>query len=292
MYREIYNPFIDKLNAGLSDLNAKNNDPLKRFREALLLIRELLRQLRELVISVPFISAEQEIYFFKKVKPLFRSAMLYEHFIYTLKLNVPSGTRDTVIAYYEQELVLIQRFISLNKFYYEYYKCELVELDHFLFIRGAKMPSVFISEVPEHDPEFSTELDYLFAKIMAYERLEQAILESLGLLVDSGLSFKAAGAVKDLPAVLSSGLTWTGESINLVEVAYGIWLTGQLNHGNAGIAQIIRWLEESLQVKIGRAFRRWTEISARKNLSPTKYLDSMKKAILDRIEGELSAVKK
>lgn len=79
-------------------------------------------------------------------------------------------------------------------------------------------------------------------------------------------------------------LKWTGETINLVELAYGVWLTGQINNGNAGITEIIQWLETHFQVKIGRAYRRWTSISKRKRIAPTKYLDKIRDAVLKRLD--------
>jgi len=83
-------------------------------------------------------------------------------------------------------------------------------------------------------------------------------------------------------------LKWTRETINLVELAYGIWLTGQINNGNAGITEIIQSLEIHFQVKIGRAYRRWTSISKRKRVAPTKYLDQIRDAVLKRLDEENS----
>jgi len=55
---------------------------------------------------------------------------------------------------------------------------------------------------------------------------------------------------------------------------------------NDTITDIIRWLEEKLQVKIGVAYRRWTEISNRTH-HPTKFVDRMREALQQRIAEEL-----
>jgi hypothetical protein len=73
--------------------------------------------------------------------------------------------------------------------------------------------------------------------------------------------------------------------INVIELAYGLWLTGQINNGNASLNQIVRWLEKSLSVSIGIAQRKFSEISRRKRISITKYLDQMKDAIIKKIES-------
>lgn len=103
------------------------------------------------------------------------------------------------------------------------------------------------------------------------------VLERIVALLEN----KKAGKQHDGPAALR----WTGESINLVELAYGIWLTGQLNNGNATISEIIRWMEASLGIHVGRAYRRWTEISRRDRVHSTKFIDRMKDSIDGRIRN-------
>lgn len=78
----------------------------------------------------------------------------------------------------------------------------------------------------------------------------------------------------------------TGETINLVEIAYGIWLTGQVNNGNASISEIVLWLERHFEVRVGKAHRRWQNIAGRKRLAPFRYMDEMKEALVKRLEEE------
>jgi hypothetical protein len=81
-------------------------------------------------------------------------------------------------------------------------------------------------------------------------------------------------------------LKWTGNTINLAELAYGIWLTGQINHGNVSVNQVVGWLEKQLGVKIGDPHRRWQSIAARKRVGPFVFVDEMKDALVKRLEEE------
>ena len=81
-------------------------------------------------------------------------------------------------------------------------------------------------------------------------------------------------------------INWTGDTVNLVELAYGIYLTGQLNHGNASLNQIVKWLESNFNINIGVIQRRFAEIAARKRLSNTKFIDQMRQSIIQKIENE------
>jgi len=60
--------------------------------------------------------------------------------------------------------------------------------------------------------------------------------------------------------------------------------TGQVNNGDAGVAEIIQALECAFQVNVGRAYRRWQSISQRKRVSPVKYINQMRDAIKKRLD--------
>ena len=109
-------------------------------------------------------------------------------------------------------------------------------------------------------------------------------------VVKNGSEIKISNIMNSLTANSESDteMKWTGDAINIIEVAYGIWLTGQLNNGNATLTQIVKWLETNLKVTIGNIQSRFAEISSRKRLSPTKFLDQMKDAILKRIDNNNS----
>ena len=63
-------------------------------------------------------------------------------------------------------------------------------------------------------------------------------------------------------------------------------LSGQLNHGQAGIAQVFRWLDEKLSVNIGVPARRLASIRSRKRLSRTKFLDELKEVLEHKMDEE------
>ena len=281
MYRQSYDQLLEQQRNQLEIINAEVSDRLKRLTLSLDCIHKNLNKLKESISKQPFIDTHEEIKFFKEVKPQFYSDKVLVLEQYQLEFHKPEGPEQTLITYYESELEHLERFFKLNAFHYQYYRSEFEELDHLYFLRGKELPENFVHEVPNKEPDFSTALDYLFAKFTAYERLRYMILNEIAVL-KTPVSFPLTAKQK-----ASSTLQWTGDSINLVEIAYGVWLTGQLNNGNASISEIIRWLEDMFQVKIGRAHRRWTEISQRKRSSYTKYLDRMQQALLNRIDNEL-----
>ncbi|MFD0792038.1 RteC domain-containing protein [Mucilaginibacter litoreus] len=167
-----------------------------------------------------------------------------------------------------QELEAIRRFFRQYAFLYAYFRQGMMEMDHLYFIRGERVQHLLLPDVSEPDPNFSTAADYLYSKFRALERQQEWLLAQISALEPQG------GPVKRLRS-----LRWTGESINLVELGYGLFYSGQFNNGKAGIGEIFSWLEENLQVSIGIPARRFVEISRRKRLSRTKFLDSLRDAV-------------
>lgn len=263
----------------LNMLDEVESAPAERLRQALPLITRIIADVKKIVLEEGFASPEAEIHFFKQVKPRFYACQIYEVLLYNLRMQMPAGTPEMVRAFYEDELEQLFRLFRVEAFHYQYFRTKATELDHVYFLREANpgdMPELDFIDPPAG---FSTAMDYKFAKYMANERLRDHLLE---LLMNAKTSVKVQRAVGERQIVLK----WTGDAINLVELAYGIWLTGQVNHGNAGIAEIMQWLEMNLQVTIGRPFRRWQSLSGRKRVGTVKYIDQMKAAILKRLDDE------
>ncbi|MBB5440624.1 hypothetical protein HDC92_004327 [Pedobacter sp. AK017] len=274
------NEILQGFNDGLAEIIERDHEPLTRVKVMHWHTNRWLLELKRLVQENPFADQSEEIHVFKYVKPILTANLIYERRMVQIIDHVPHGGMETKLSYYEEELRFIRHEQNLDKFYYDYYRFGLDELDMLGFVRGAEVPFPVMTEVEVPGSDFSTALDYLFAKFRAFDDL----LNLIDYLIADLL--KPIDIHTDLQTPPGKLLRWTGDSINLVEIAYAIWLTGQLNDGNANISEIIRWMEEHFQVKIGRAHRRWEEISQRKRLSTTKFLDACKEAINKRIDGE------
>ncbi|GAA4326287.1 RteC domain-containing protein [Mucilaginibacter gynuensis] len=245
--------------------------------ERINIIRQYLVELRTYLGSYSFESISEEIRFFKETKPMFYSRHIFEVMHARFLKSMPIGTDEQVGRYLDSELIRVNLYFERYSFYYDYYRYGGDELDQVYFLRGPKAAMVYQSEFPELYTDLSTGLDYLFAKFRAYEQLREIILEQIS----------SPGRTNPTKHVEFKGmLKWTGAVVNIVELAYGIWLTGQINNGNVSLNQIVRWLEESLQLKIGIVQRRFTEIESRKRTSQTQYIEQMRKAILEKIHQD------
>jgi hypothetical protein len=277
--------FSDKLLAQLRDditkISVAETDPFKILSAVLRLIRSALKALKDYIVKNPFKDKAEEIEFFKHIKPQFYCLRIFYLEKYTINTSVPAGDTETLKTFYSEELKAVTRFFKQIYFHYQYYRLGATELDNLYFIRGIEVQSVLIPEVPDLDREFATSCDYLFSKIKAYELLQDYLLKVLGNL-DPSIN---AAKLKEKEA---SELKWTGDKVNLVEVIYGLYFTGQLNHGNADLSLIIRFMEKHLQIDLTRAYRDFIDIRNRKASSPTRYIDLMRDSIHKRVDDDLS----
>ncbi|MGY3212448.1 RteC domain-containing protein [Mucilaginibacter sp. HD30] len=276
------NPVIEKLRTELNDqLYAIGEMPggLEKLNRLLNVIDKATFELNRLIAGLQFESQQEEVHFFKYQKPEILARRIEELMRYNLTVNAPIGTPESKIRYFEDELKARRSFFRMNSFHYQYFKRGISELDQFYFLRTGGPLSIPVADFPELENHVATPMSYLFAKFMAYENIQLFILEQIAFIrFPESMQQKQGGAQQ-------AELKWTGDAVNIVELAYGIWLTGQLNNGNASLNQIVRWLENSLQVTIGIIQRRFSEIERRKRLSPTRYIDQMKMAILQKIES-------
>ncbi|WP_158829046.1 RteC domain-containing protein [Mucilaginibacter lacusdianchii] len=255
--------------------------PQERYPQALARIDAELHRFRQWIEEHPFQSQDEEIAFFKNLRPRILAFRIEEAMRYNLMMNQPIGTTKVVSRYLEEILEGLQSFFRLHSFYYQYYKNGFQELDHLYFVQAEPATRLPVPEVTDQAGPLLPPMSSLFARFMAYERLQVHITRRLG----------AMQAGRELPVEQTDAdrLRWTGEILAIVEVIYGLWLTGQLNHGNASLNHIVRWFEVHLEVSIGVPQRQFAKIERRKRYSSTKFLDHMKNAIQQKLDEDHGA---
>ncbi|MGE8424753.1 MAG: RteC domain-containing protein, partial [Sphingobacterium siyangense] len=115
-------------------------------------------------------------------------------------------------------------------------------------------------------------------RFRANEMLRDFLIRKVKLLIQESYNGLANGLFD------KGKRSWSGDKVELIEIAYGIYYTGRINHGKAEISDIIQWLEESLNIDLSQAYRMFVDIRRRKTISYTKYLDEMRSTIQSQIE--------
>lgn len=282
MIKELAENLYNEERLALEEIDSSADQSITAQRKARVQITSnYLNRLKEKVIDYKFTSAQEEISFFKEIKPKFSSLLIFYSDVERIEIDKPEGSLSHLKGYFENKLKIIKSFFDANRQVYAYYRSEDNYLDSQLFVRGVKDAPRWLCKIRvDQDERFSTAGDYMFARIRATEQIARYLENSI-----TGLDFHPF-ANDEIET------NWTGESINLLEIAYGVYYTAQVNQGKIGIGELVRKFEKVFNVNLGRPYRRFSEIKQRKRLSRTKYLDDMAKSINKKIDDDNEFVPK
>ena len=274
---------IENLYSGMLEqlgyINGSIRESVQNLNESLSCIADTINELRERIRRHPFEEETDEINFFKYTKPRFCAWQTYVVELHKILSSVPVGTDQTVRDYYMEEISVVNRFFRLHAFHYHVTDEHSKDKQFFLRRNSSLFPPG--RELLPDDPEFSTDLDHLFGMFRAYEMLRDFLIGRIRLL------YQEPNNVLLKEMMQGRKRWWSGTKMELVEFGYGIYFTRRVNGGKADISDIIAWLEESFSEDLAQAYRMFVDITRRKTISHTKYLDEMRGAIQVHIEESL-----
>ncbi len=274
-----------KITQLLSDLNEQLNftdleidDPIKRCENAIDITLKSLQKLKFSFEKEKIKSHEQEIDFFKNVKPKFTSKLIYYNAVIKIETKKPHGGERILKKYLYNELDKLKRYFDSNLDFYRYYRTGSSYLDHKYFVRGKfDVKLALDSFYFEADHTFSTSHDFKVAKILAHD-LIQVYLEDK-LLIMENKDPKEKSQVQ--PKVKQ---IWTGSKVALIELLYALHTEGVFNNGASDLKDIAEYLEAVFDIDLGQYHRAFLEIRMRKS-DQTKFLNTLKEKLVKRMEN-------
>ena len=253
------------MNVQLELLANDSLDLIETANRALLVIKPVIQELRKFVLAYEFIDIEEEITFFKDIKPLFTSKYYFYNKLLSLKISEPYEPNEPLKEYYTEQLKLLQEVVKENYDFHFYYLSGATYHDCVYFTRGNdNLASI------EYDVKFSTGYDLLVAKMLANQLFKEHLLSTMRDL-DNDFS-------KNCPS-----LNWTGTKASLIELIYSLHGVDAINNGNVDIKQIATLFEGLFNIKLGNWYRHFQEIRLRKN-GRTNFIDQMKKNLEERLD--------
>ncbi|MCG6189851.1 RteC domain-containing protein [Maribellus maritimus] len=236
-------------------------------------------ELRNYVLQNDFKNVEEEIYFFKVIKPKILSKLIFYNELLRMENYKLLVNRKLMLKMLNDETQKIHEFIKSNKEFYHYYTTNETCLDENYFVRSDKY--IFIgSKSIQHlvDPQFATLKDEVVAYILAYEQLGEYLDNEISLLKNKRGSWQTFQ-----PAKFSLKMSWTASKVALVELIYALHCCNCINNGNVHVNELIEYFEYMFDVKLYKAYRVFTDIKDRKR-ERAKFLVELKTALLNRLD--------
>lgn len=102
------------------------------------MINASVNELRKIVAARPFISKQEEIDFFKIMKPEIVSKLIYFVCIFDIERKRPKGGNKEKILYFDAEIKKFQDYYNDNHVFYQYFKGGETYSDKQYFLRKTK----------------------------------------------------------------------------------------------------------------------------------------------------------
>lgn len=273
----IMKQFSDRLSYALETelyaVTQKSISECEKLKEAISLCKKALSILKKYLSSYFFESMEEEVEFFKVIKPLFYSKYIYYINIYNFHIKEPIGSDKILKNFITSKLSDLKRFFDQNQAFYQYFRSGADHLDTCYFTRGSF--NVFAElEDFQGDENFSTSHDYKISKLIANELFQEFLLA------------KCKGINQDCTALNSeTPIIWTGNQSDLVELLYALVESGAFNNGNVKIKTVILYFQTIFQVDLKYYYHKYADISNRKK-ERTVFLDRLRTCLVRKMDSK------
>ena len=269
---------IESFNDTCNTILGASETMLTKASNGILACNKTLAELKEIVDKKDFNTVPEEIDFFKNVKPIPMSLLIYFTEVRSCELRMPKAGNTYKIQFLQKELRKINKFFHRNADFVHYMEQGYSYLDHQFFTRNHRNNFPFTPMTDYYQfPEFSTSQDMLWAKVKAMYRFIHYIRQALKRLKvhDSDIFEEKKHKV----------LVWTGPKTALTELIYALFSNGAINHGAADINTITDSFEDFFNIKLENVYKTYSEIKARKS-SKTKFLEELTLNLQQKIARE------
>ena len=261
----------------LESIHSTILDIIKQADLSIVLCRNLLSKFKKMVLTSDCKDQTKEIEFFKEIKQIPLSNLIYFSDIRSFEAQFPKGNKliqkQTII----KKLNKLNRFFTVNMDFNQYIEQGRMYLDDRYFTRAYfNKFNVTTSKYYYRDPEFSTSHDLLLAKLLANKRFIKYLEIRL-----KKLNRRNGTKVKNV----IKGFKWTSSKAALVELIYALNHTRSINNGNIELKEIVTQFQEIFDFDLKDFYKTYSEIKGRKK-SRTKFLDELSASLLFRMDKE------
>jgi hypothetical protein len=217
-------------------------------------INDVLSDLKDFIRRYTFSSVEEEISFFKEIKPVFISQLVYHKVLFKIQSRRSYASSADVNVIYKMYLKKFDRYLRKHEHFLQYCMAGSTRHDRLYFTRkGAVLQNL------NYDENFTTQFDHKFGKFLGYQ-LVRDYIKSVQRRDDSS-------SLPTIPA-----LAWTESKVSLIELAYALYASRAFDGGKVSIKQIIGVMEQLTGLDLSNYRRIFADIRLRKT-GPTSFLD-------------------
>jgi len=270
-----YGSMYEKLISDLNEIRSNTYDPITRTKQSLAAARAAAENIRKTFLEDPPILANEEIAFFKNVKPRFYSLWQFWNDVLNIEIRVPFGNKEILLSYFESHLIKLSHLFNDQLDFCIYIRNDETRNDEYYFTRKHANGDNATPYEMEFDKTFSTRRDYLLSRMIANEMLADYLSTRIAEIKGEQISGR--------PPL--TDLQWTSQKVHLAELIYAFHASGVFNNSQLGIEKLSRGVSELFKVDFPNIYKTFEEIRIRKK-SRTAFLDSLRTNLIRRMEED------
>lgn len=240
--------------------------------------RVTLAELRRMVINRGFPDAQSEICFFREIKPVADSRLLFYQDLFELESFRSKYNQKKMKQYLQKKFDKVQRFMKKHAAFVQYHNCGYTYLDRHYFVRdNQEIPVELRAWHYLTDPQFNTWQDHTFSALRAGEMLLDYLTREMKQIENPGPSNH----------LHASNYVWTARKIDLVELIYALFFSGAINTGKITIRELAKLFGSIFSLEIEKdVYRYFLEIQQRK-IDQAKFIESLKSNLRQQIDQNI-----
>jgi hypothetical protein len=259
-------------------LNSNSNE-VEKAKKIIIFIEDILKQLADWLKNHVFETIQEEIIFFKEIKPNIVAKLIFYKEMLLLIATLPLD-KNKRVKHYEKKIDAINQFHRKNREFIKYIKSHSTHFDELYFSRK-KYKDIFLNDcaVIIHDAKLCTSHDFLLAEVIAHELLVLHIENRIDNLNQSC-------AITNNQ--IQSNLHWTEKKVHLAELIYALHEAKVFDNGQADIKEITHVFEKAFQIELDdNIYGNFNAIKKRKT-DQTRFLSHLQKLLETKIENDLN----
>ena len=270
-------PFFQELERDFMLLKSSGCNNIVVSQKIIFFLEKKMKKLFKWVEVYQFETEEEEIYFFKELKPSLISKILFYKQVLKIESSLPCSKKQKR-KHYIKALDKASTIASEDPGFYQYYRSRATYKDESYFIRRPYENS--ISDHPIllfFDAKISTSRGYQVANLICSDML-------IGFLECKIEELNQKKGMTKLQEPLS--YSWSGKKIDLVELIYALKHAKLINNGNVDVKELAKHVGEIFNIELeDNIYRIFQDIKLRKTVRP-KFINHLAENLNQKLNEE------
>jgi len=241
------------------------NNIIERAVSSYNIVKDANRRLNDYMDTYPFKDQEEEIKFFKHIKPKLLKEQFYYSELYFLESLKPNKDKKSIEQYFNDHLKYNNQYFERNRNLYNYQRTGQTAKDHILFVEKKESDLLATGGSIEKDSYLAQGHSSILARLQALELLNIYIQNEIHKLKSNAPISNTVGA-----------LTWTAPKVALIELLYALAAIGAFNNGNADLKTIVNVFQDTFAINLGNYYSVIQQNIRIRKKNRTVFLDNLK----------------